>query len=154
MPCAGFVVQSITGKCPVQDLLYKVVLGITLCKICSIKYYCEVPCGRFVVQSSTARCSRCVKQECPTRVSYKSVPQECHARVSHTIVQEECQARVFCKSGFSCDQAPPVRFLLFCRNLSSAWTFKNAFGFVVSIRFLLYNMMVYWLIVTTPNNLS
>ena len=30
-------VRSNTGKCLVQDLQYKVVLGITLCKICSIE---------------------------------------------------------------------------------------------------------------------
>jgi len=71
----GSGVRSNTGKCLAQDLLHKVVLGITLCKICSIKQCCEVLCGRFVVQSSSARCSRCVKQECPTRVFYKSVSE-------------------------------------------------------------------------------
>ena len=37
VPCASFEVQSGTGKCLVQALCYKVVLGSTLCKICSIK---------------------------------------------------------------------------------------------------------------------
>ena len=53
------------------------------------------------------------------------MPQECHKRVSHTTVQEECQARVFCKSGFLCDRASPVRFSLVCRNPSSTWFFKT-----------------------------
>ena len=37
VPCASSVVQCSTGKCLVQDLLYKVVLGIALRKICSVK---------------------------------------------------------------------------------------------------------------------
>ena len=102
--------RSGTGECLVQALQYKVVLGITLCKTCSIKQYCEVLCGRFVVQSSTASCSRCVKQECPTRVAYKSVseywervfyqsvPQECGARLSGKSVSQERPIKVFHKS--------------------------------------------------------
>ena len=35
-----------------------------------------------------------VLQECPTRVSYKSVPQECPTRVSYKSVQQECPTRV------------------------------------------------------------
>ena len=35
--CASFVVQSSTGECFVQGLQYKVVLGSTLCKLCSAK---------------------------------------------------------------------------------------------------------------------
>ena len=37
VPRARFVVQSSTGKCLVQDVQYKVVLGNILRKICSIK---------------------------------------------------------------------------------------------------------------------
>ena len=36
-----------------QALYYKVVLGRTLRKLCSTKYYCEVLCASFVLQSST-----------------------------------------------------------------------------------------------------
>ena len=39
MLCASFVVQSSTGKCFVQALWYKVVLGSALCKLCSTKYW-------------------------------------------------------------------------------------------------------------------
>ena len=79
-----------------------------------------------VPQECRARVSgKSVSQECPVKVSHKSAPQECQARVSHTIVREECQARVFCKSGFQCDRASPVRFSLFCRNPSSTWAFKK-----------------------------
>ena len=69
MPCASFVVQSSAGKCLVQALQYKVlgsalvqalkykvVLGNTLCKHFSTKYYWEVLCASFVVQSSTGKC--------------------------------------------------------------------------------------------------
>ena len=73
-------------------------------------------CGRFVVQSSTARCSRCVKQECPTRVSYKSVSEywererECFTRVRHKSVEQECQARVSHKNvPLSVPQECPTR---------------------------------------------
>ena len=86
-------------------------------------------------ECATRVSSKSVPQECFTRVSRKSVPQECPTRVEyatrvsrksvHTIVREECQARVFCKSGFECDRASPVRFSLFCRNPSSTWTFKK-----------------------------
>ena len=39
-----------------QALEYKVVLGSSLCKLCSTKYYWEVLCASFVVQSSTGKC--------------------------------------------------------------------------------------------------
>ena len=35
--CASFVVQSCTGKCFVQALQYKVVLGSALRKLCTTK---------------------------------------------------------------------------------------------------------------------
>ena len=53
MRCASFVVQSSTGKCFVQALWYKVVLGSALCKLCGTKYYWEVFCASFVVRSNT-----------------------------------------------------------------------------------------------------
>ena len=37
-------------------------------------------------------------EECPTRVSHKSVPQECPTRVSHKSVLQECPTRVSHKS--------------------------------------------------------
>ena len=95
MPCARFVVHKV------------VILGIPLCKICSVKYYCEVLRGRFVVQDSTARCSRCVKPECPARVPYKSFSEyreresalpECATRVPSKSVRQECLTRVSHKS--------------------------------------------------------
>ena len=45
--CESIVVQRSTGKCFVQALWYKVVLGGTLCKHVSTKYYWEM----LVVQS-------------------------------------------------------------------------------------------------------
>ena len=99
-------------------------------------------CFRVLRESVLPECatrvsSKSVRPECLTRVSHKSVPQEYLTRVyhksvtqeSHTTVREECPARVFCKSGFQCDRAFPVRFLL--REL-----LKHVFGFVVSIRLL------------------
>ena len=38
-----------------QAVQYKVVLGRTLCKLCSTKWYWEVLCASFVVQSSTGK---------------------------------------------------------------------------------------------------
>ena len=49
------VVLGSTGGHFVQALSYKVVLGITLCKLCATKYS-EVPCASFVIQSSTGKC--------------------------------------------------------------------------------------------------
>jgi len=49
------VVLGSTGGHFVQALSYKVVLGITLCKLCGTKYS-EVPCASFVIQSSTGKC--------------------------------------------------------------------------------------------------
>ena len=40
----------------VQTLFHKVVLGRTLCKLCSTKKYWETLCASFVVQSSTGKC--------------------------------------------------------------------------------------------------
>ena len=35
--CTRFAIQSSAGKCLVQALQYKVVLGVAWCKLCSIK---------------------------------------------------------------------------------------------------------------------
>ena len=56
MQGASFVVVSSTGTCFVQALDYKVVLGSTLCKLCSTKQYWGVLCASFEVQSSTGKC--------------------------------------------------------------------------------------------------
>ena len=50
--------------------------------------------GDFWRKSRTKR----ALQECPTRVSYKSVPQECPTRVSHKSFVQECPTRVSLKS--------------------------------------------------------
>jgi hypothetical protein len=50
---AFFVLQSSAGKCFVQALKYNVVLGSTLCKLCSTKWYWEVLSTSFLVQNST-----------------------------------------------------------------------------------------------------
>ena len=42
-------VRSNTGKSLVQALLYKVVPGSALCKICSTKKYWELLCARFAI---------------------------------------------------------------------------------------------------------
>ena len=43
--------------------------------VLSSEWHCEVLCGCFVVQSIAARCSRCAKQEYPTKVFHKNVPE-------------------------------------------------------------------------------
>ena len=50
---ASFVVHSSTRNDFVRTLLYKVVLGTTLCKLCSTQWYWERVCASFVVHSST-----------------------------------------------------------------------------------------------------
>ena len=51
------------------------------------------------IQECPTRVSyKSVPQECPTRVSQKSVPQECPTGVSHKSVAEECPTRVSYKS--------------------------------------------------------
>ena len=50
------VVLGSTGGHFVQALSYKVVLGSTLCKLRSTKWYWELPCASFVVQSTTRKC--------------------------------------------------------------------------------------------------
>ena len=42
-------VRSNTGKCLLQAVQYKVVLGSALCKICSTKFYWESLCAIFAV---------------------------------------------------------------------------------------------------------
>ena len=130
--------QSSTGNYSVQDLQYKVVT--VRCTRC-VKHECPTSSALqecFRVLSESVLPDVC-KQECPTRVSYKSVPQECHARVSHTIVtrrvsKQECSE----KSGFLSAFCKHLLFVFHCcvgTLLLLRELLKNAFGFVVSIRF-------------------
>ena len=67
--CASFVVQRSAGKCFVQALQYKVVLGSAfyklsstkqywyfLRKLCNTRQYWQVPCASFIVQSNIGKC--------------------------------------------------------------------------------------------------
>ena len=62
-----------------------------------------VSCGRFAVTLGLA-CERMlfggagISQECPLKVSYRSIPQECPTRVSHKSVPQECPTRVSYKT--------------------------------------------------------
>ena len=70
-----------------------------------------------------------VMQECPQRVSSRSVSKECEARVSHKIVKRECPQRVSSKSVShkSVKQESQAS-----RSMDKTW---HAFGLVASILF-------------------
>ena len=125
-----------------------------LCKVCRIKYYCDVLCGGFVVQSSTSRwfqmrparvsnksvlqeCFRVLREsvlpECATRVSSKSVRPECLTRVSHKSVPQECLTRVCHKS---VTQECPTR--LSEKSVKQEYSTRVAFNAMEHLLFALY----------------
>ena len=87
-----------------------------------------------------------VPQECRARVSHKSVPQECPARVCHRSVTKECPTRLSeksvkqeCSARVAFNAIEHLLFAFHCSvgTLLLRELFKNAFGFVASIRLLL-----------------
>ena len=161
MPCARCAVQSSTGKYSAQDLRYKVVLWGTVWTACSI--YKVVLRGVLDVSSKSVQeecltrvfqsierecftrvCHKSVRQECLTRVSHKSVPQECPTRVCHESVTKDCPTRLSeksvkeeCSARVAFNAIQHLLFAFHCSVgtllLRELW--KNAFGFVASIRF-------------------
>ena len=72
-----------------------------------------------------------VPKECPARVCHKSVTKKCPTRLSEKSVKQVCSARVVFHA---------IQHLLFAFHCSVGTLLlpellKNAFGFVVSIRF-------------------
>ena len=93
-------------------------------------------------KSALQECFRVLREsvlpECATkvsaRVSHKSVPQECPARVCHKSVTKKCPTRL---SEKSVKQVCSAKVVFHCSvgTLLLPELLKNAFGFVVSIRF-------------------
>ena len=131
--------------------------------LCIKKLYCEVfqMCQARVSNKSVPRecfrglrervlprvSSKSVRQECPTRVSPKSVPQECPTRVCHKSVTKECPTRLSRKSVKQECSARVVFYAIEHLLFAFHWSvgtrllrdfLKHAFGFVASIRFILW----------------
>ena len=91
-----------------------------------------------------------VLPKCATRVSHKSVPQQCPTRVCHSVSQKsvpyDCPRRVSSKSvlqewlliSFNAIQHLLFAFHCSVGTLLLRELLKNVFGFVASIRFLVF----------------